>query len=347
MRVLITGHLGYIGPVMTRTLKAAGHHVTGLDVGYFRECGAAYTPWEAPDAEIVKDIRDIATDDFVGVDAVVHLAALSNDPLGEINPSLTDDINFEASVRAARCAKAAAVRRFVFASSCSVYGAADDSAVPLDETASTNPVSTYAISKVRTEEALHLLADDGFSPVTLRNATAFGVSARTRLDLVLNNLMAYAHATGSIVVKSDGTPWRPLVHIEDISMAVSVCIAAPREAIHDEIFNIGRQDANYQVSDIALTVKRVVPDAELVITGESGGDPRSYRVDFTKALTKLPGFAPRWTLDMGAQELDRWFRSGVLESDHFDSRRFVRLQQLRHLMEVGAVDEALRAKVPL
>lgn len=347
MRVLVTGHLGYIGSVMIRTLKAAGHHVTGLDIGYFRECGASFDDWVTPDAEIVRDIRDVVAADFDGIDGVVHLAALSNDPLGEINEALTFDINFEASMRAARFAKAAGVSRFVFASSCSVYGAAGDATAPLQETAPSRPVSAYAVTKARTEEGLSALAGDGFSPVSLRNATAFGVSARTRLDLVLNNLMAYAHATGGIVVKSDGTPWRPLVHIEDISMAVAACLTAPRMAIHNEVFNIGRHDANYQVRDIAAAVKRVVPTAELEITGQMGGDPRSYRVDFTKALTDLPGFVPRWTLAMGAEELDRWFRAGMLAGEAFDSRRFVRLRQLRHLMDVGAVDGNLRVQIEL
>jgi nucleoside-diphosphate-sugar epimerase len=347
MRVLVTGHLGFIGPIMVTTLKEAGHHVTGLDVGYFGDCKVNGRTVPTPDREIIKDVRDVEAQDFDGIDAVVHLAALSNDPMGALKPELTYDINLNASARVAALAKAAGVGRFVFASSCSIYGAADGASQALDETAPFNPVSAYAVSKVKTEEALNALADDGFSPVYLRNATAYGVSGRTRLDLVLNNLMAFAHATGEIRVMSDGSPWRPLVHIEDISLAARCAIEAPRDTVHNQAFNIGRSDANYQVRDIAEVVKTVVPSATLVITGETGGDPRSYRVDFTKALTQLEGFKPKWTLLDGAHELDRWIKDGGLEGSAFDSRRFIRLKQLRHLMDTHAVDDELRAVAAL
>lgn len=346
MRILVTGHLGYIGAVAISLYKAHGHKVTGLDVGYFRECivnGRDFTP---PDREIVKDQRDVTAGDLEGIDAIIHLAGLSNDPLGALKPDLTYEINLDGSIRLALAAREAGIRRFVFASSCSIYGAAGHSA-PLDETAAFNPVSAYAVSKVKFEQALSAMADDQFSPVYMRNATAFGVSARTRLDLVLNNLMAFAHATGKIRVMSDGTPWRPLVHIEDISLAALCAAIAPREVVHNQAFNIGRNDANYQVVDIANMVKRFVPGADLVITGETGGDPRSYKVNFDKALTGLPGFVPRWTLEQGAEQLDRWIRDGGLDDVAFDSRKFIRLKQLQHLIDVGSVDQNLRPAQPL
>jgi nucleoside-diphosphate-sugar epimerase len=341
MHILMTGHLGYIGPVMIRLFKQQGLTVTGLDVGYFRDCIPGGDDIVAPDREIVRDIRSVRPEDLEGVDAVVHLAALSNDPMGEFDPTITHAINLEASLRVARLAKAAGAERFVFASSCSIYGAAGGSERPLDETAPFNPVSAYAVSKVKMEEGLHELADDRFSPVYLRNGTAYGVSPRLRLDLVLNNLMAWAHAIGRIRVMSDGTPWRPIVHIEDISRAALAAVTAPREAIHDQPFNVGRPDCNYQVSQIAEAVAATVPGAELEITGETGGDPRSYRVDFTKAATRLPGFDPQWTLEKGCQELDAWMKAHPLEEASMGSRTFIRLKQLRHLVDTGQVDQRL------
>jgi len=341
MNILLTGHLGYIGPVMIELFKKAGHHVTGLDVGYFRDCipgGDRITP---PDREIVRDIRSVEPQDLEGVDAIVHLAALSNDPLGEFDPAITHAINLEAGLNLARLGKAAGVRRFVFASSCSIYGAAGGAERPLDETAAFNPVSAYAVSKVKMEEGLSALADDRFSPVYLRNGTAYGVSPRLRLDLVLNNLMAWAHAIGSIRVMSDGTPWRPIVHIEDISRAALAAVTAPREAVHNEAFNVGRPDCNYQVSQIAEAVARTVPGAKLEITGETGGDPRSYRVDFTKATTRLPGFDPQWTLEKGCEELDAWMKAHKVDEGDMTSRLYVRLKQLRHLVDTGQVDGRL------
>ena len=243
MHVLITGHQGFIGPVMIGVFKKAGHTVTGLDIGYFKECTVSGSSLALPDYEIVRDIRAVREDDFKGIDAVVHLSALSNDPMGALKPELTYDINLTASVRAAELAKAAGVSRFIFASSCSIYGAAGTSGA-LDESATFNPVSAYAISKVKTEAALRAMAGDNFSPVYLRNATAYGVSAPTRLDLVLNNLMACAYVTGKIRVLSDGTPWRPLVHIEDISRAALAAVEGDRAAVHNQPFNIGRGDCS-------------------------------------------------------------------------------------------------------
>jgi nucleoside-diphosphate-sugar epimerase len=340
MHILVTGHLGYIGPIMIRTCKEAGHLVTGLDTGYFRDCIQNGEEAVAPDKEIVRDIREVRTQDLESIDAIIHLAALSNDPLGQLDPELTFDINSAASIRLATMAKEAGVSRFIFASSCSIYGAAKNE-MALDETAPVNPVSAYAVSKVRTEAVLSELAGHRFSPVFMRNATAYGVSPRLRFDLVLNNLMAWAKTTGQIKVMSDGTPWRPLVHIQDISRAAIAAVEAPLSAVHNQAFNIGRNDANYRVSEIAAEVGKAVPSAKIEIRGESGGDPRSYRVDFTKAATRLPGFAPTWTIDHGCTELDLWFSRRASLNTDFESRSFIRLKQLLYLIESGKVDKKL------
>jgi nucleoside-diphosphate-sugar epimerase len=341
MKVLVTGHLGYIGPVLVRLLKEAGHTVTGLDSGYFDECLVAGESETRPDRVIIRDLRRIEPDDVAGHDAIIHLAGLSNDPLGQVDPSLTQDINSLATIRLAEMARTLGVSRFVFASSCSMYGAAGESSAPLTEEAPFNPVSAYAVSKVECEQALSAMAAPGFSPVYLRNATAYGVSPRLRFDLVLNNLMAWARTTGVVRVLSDGTPLRPLVHIEDISRAALCALEAPVDSIHNQAFNIGRNDANYRVRDIAEAVVARVPGSQLLITGETAGDLRSYRVDFTKAATRLPGFAARWTLEMGAEELDRWFDGHKVDEQAFQSRLFVRLAQLKHLMAEGRLDSRL------
>jgi len=342
MQVLITGHTGFIGPIMVRLFKEAGHTVTGLDIGYFRECLANSPSLIEPDREIVKDVREINISDLDGIDAIVHLAALSNDPLGKFNPTLTHNINYEATVKLAKLAKQAHVERFVMASSCSIYGAAGESG-PLDETAPFAPASAYAVSKVQAEAGLSALADDEFSPVFMRNATAFGASPRMRFDLVLNNLVGWAMTENVIRVLSDGTPWRPLVHIEDISRAALCAVEAPRDVIHNQAFNIGRDDCNYQVKNIADVVKTVIPQAEIEITGEMGGDPRSYRVDFTKALAKLPNFEPKWDLKSGCEELVSWIdKNEVGTSEDVESRRFIRLKHLQHLIGLKQLDNELR-----
>jgi nucleoside-diphosphate-sugar epimerase len=340
MRILVTGHLGYIGPIMIAVCKEAGHVVTGLDTGYFHDCILSGSDVPAPDKEIIRDIRNVRMEDLEGIDAIIHLAALSNDPLGQLDPELTLDINSTASIRLATMAKEAGVSRFIFASSCSIYGAANNETT-LDETAPFNPVSAYAVSKVRTESALSKLAGDGFSPVFMRNATAYGVSPRLRFDLVLNNLMAWAKTTGKIKVLSDGTPWRPLVHIQDISRAAVAAAEARLSAVHNQAFNIGRDDANYQVRDIAAAVGKTVPTAKVEILGKTGGDLRSYRVNFSKATTRLPGFSPTWTIDHGCEELDRWFANNRTADECFDTRFFIRLKQLTYLLETGRVDKKL------
>ena len=343
MHILITGNQGFIGPVLTKLALDSGHQVTGLDCGYF----AANVPNPGSDShphhQIVRDIRDVKEDNLEGVDAIIHLAGLSNDPMGALNPELTYAINWRATERLGELAKRSGVPRFVFASSCSIYGAAGKEGA-LDETAPFNPVSAYAISKVRSEEALSALADETFSPVFMRNATAYGVGPRPRFDLVVNNLAGWAYTANIIRVMSDGTPWRPLVHIEDIAQAALFAAVAPRESVHNEAFNIGRNDANYQVRDVAKAVKDAFPDAGLEITGETGGDPRSYRVDFTKALTSLPGFSPKWTLEKGVDEIARFLRDNGLQDAGFDNRIFIRLKQLQYGLETGALDDSLRRK---
>lgn len=345
MHILITGNQGFIGPVLTRQAREAGHRVSGLDCGYF----AAATPNPSanaePDRQIIRDIRELTATDLEGVDAIIHLAGLSNDPMGALNPDLTYEINLNATLNLGELARSSGITRFVFASSCSIYGAAGNEGA-LDETAPFNPVSAYAISKVRSEEGLSALADENFSPVFMRNATAYGVGPRPRFDLVVNNLAGWAHTANTIKVLSDGTPWRPLVHIEDIAQAALCAATAPRDAVHNQAFNIGRNDANYQVRDIAEAVKKAFPNATMEITGETGGDPRSYRVDFTKALTKLPGFSPRWTLENGVDEVARFLHDNGLKDADFDTRLFIRLKQLQYGLETGALDDSLRIMRP-
>ncbi len=342
MRVLITGHAGYIGPVMTRLFHRAGHEIVGYDTGYFRDLIEEAPAECEPDAEIRGDIRDIGEAAFRGIDAVVHLAALSNDPIGDIVAAKTEDINAGGTARAGAMAKRAGVRRFVFASSCSLYGKSADVDRPLDEEAPLAPVSAYAHSKVAGEAALAKLAGDGFEPVMLRNATAYGVSPRMRLDLVLGNLMAYAYATGVIRVMSDGTPWRPLVHIEDIARGALSAVEAPAGSLRHRVFNIGRADANYTVRQIAEMVARTLPGCRIEITGEAGSDPRSYRVDFSRALSQLPGFAPAWTLERGASELLDWMKRHEASLDRLLGEQFIRLKRIQALRQANRIDADFR-----
>ena len=342
MRLLITGNKGFIGPIMTKLAKERGHQVIGLDIGYFAECVAGPIADIPADRQIWRDVREIQPQDVEGIDAIIHLAGLSNDPMGELDARLTEDINYLATVRLAKLAKSASVSRFVFASSCSIYGAAHGSDEALDESAPFNPVSAYAVSKVRSEQALRELADERFSPVFMRNATAYGVSSRTRFDLVVNNLAGWAYTAGKIRVLSDGTPWRPLVHIEDISLAALSAAEAPRNAVHNRAFNIGRNDSNYQVRDIAEAVQSAFPQSEMVITGETGGDARSYRVNFDRGLNELPGFEPRWTVQRGVEEIARFLLEGSLGEEGFDRRLFIRLKQLMHEQDAGRLNVDLR-----
>jgi nucleoside-diphosphate-sugar epimerase len=339
MRILLTGHHGYIGAVTGPLLRAAGHEVTGLDTFFYEGCDLRDEADGLPALRL--DLRDADPAALAGYDAVVHLAALSNDPLGDLSPELTREINFEATVGLARAAKDAGVRRFVFSSSCSMYGAATPESAA-DEQAPLRPLTPYAESKVLSEEALAELADSDFSPVFMRNATAYGVSPRLRVDLVLNNLVGWAFTTGKVKIMSDGTPWRPLVHVEDIARATLAVLEAPPAVVHGKAFNVGRDEENYQVRELAEIVRDTVGDCKVEYAGTGDPDPRSYRVDFGRFARTFPEARLRWTAREGAQEVLDAYREVNLTLEQFESDRYIRLRRLRLLLERGELDAELR-----
>jgi nucleoside-diphosphate-sugar epimerase len=339
MRVLITGHDGYIGSVLRGVVRDAGHVVAGLDSCLFEGCSLGPEPTGSPALRL--DVRDVVVGDLRGFDAIIHLAAISNDPVGHLDPELTHEINYLASVSLGRLAKQAGVERFVFASSCSLYGAASPDDL-LTESAPQNPVTPYGESKVLAERDLSTLADDDFSPIFLRNATVYGYSPRLRLDLVVNDLVANAFTTGEVVIKSDGTPWRPLVHVEDVARAALAAIEAPREKVHNEAFNIGATTENYQVHEIADIVRQAVSGSRVTYEEGGGPDTRCYRVDFSKAAEGLPGFQPNWTVSKGVRQLvEAYGRYGMTQAE-LSSPRFVRLRRIQELVRSGVLQATLR-----
>jgi nucleoside-diphosphate-sugar epimerase len=338
MRVLVSGHDGYIGCALVPRLRAAGHEVVGLDSFLFGSCAFGREPDPVPC--IGKDVRDVGVGDLEGFDAVVHLAAISNDPLGDLNPATTYDINHRGAVHLAAVAKAAGVGRFAFSSSCSLYGAAGDDA--LTEEAAFNPVTPYGRSKVLAEADIGALADDSFTPTFLRNGTAYGVSARLRIDLVVNNLVGLAVATGRVEMRSDGSPLRPLVHIEDISRAFEAVLAAPRELVHKEAFNVGRSQENYRIRDVALLVEEEVAGSRVSFAAGAGPDARNYRVDCDKIATVLPAYRPTWTVRDGVKELRDAYLAAALTEVDVTGPRYLRIHHIEELLERGDLDASLR-----
>ena len=339
MRILVTGHNGYIGCIMVPMLQAAGHEVVGLDSYFFgNDCtlGAGVPDIHA----LAKDVRDLRPRNLEGIDAIIHLAGLSNDTLGDLDPEWTYDINHAASVRLAEMAKEVGVPLFLQSSSCSMYGAAGEAW--LTEEARFNPVTPYAVSKVRVEEDVSRLADESFSPVFLRNATAYGVSPRLRADLVLNNLVGWAYTTGRVLIMSDGTPWRPVVHIEDISRAFVAVLSAPRELVHNQAFNVGITEENYQVKELAEIVQETVPGCHIEYAEGSGPDPRCYRVDCGKLARTLPDFNPEWNARRGAEELYAAYKEARLTLEEFQGSRYLRVKHIKDLLRVGSLNDTLR-----
>ncbi len=336
MKIFVTGIDGYIGTVLGQKLLEQNYDVIGLDAGYYRS-GYLYNNGENTPFTITKDIREIKTSDLVGFDAIVHMAELSNDPLGENNPKVTYEINHMGSLALAKKAKEAGVKRFIYTSSCSVYGIADGDKI-MDENAKVNPQTAYAECKVLVEKSLTEIADENFSPVFLRNATVYGPSPRMRFDIVLNNLCGLAYTDREIKMVSDGTPWRPIVHIDDVCTAIKCCLEAPIDKIHSQIFNVGSNEQNYQVKDIAAIVKEVFTDCE-VIFGNQGADNRSYRVNFDKISSQLPGFSCSKNPLEGATELLNIFNKIHLTKEVFEYKAYTRLKELKYLIETHQIDE--------
>ena len=338
MKVLVTGSNGYIGTVLMPLLLKEGINARGIDADLYAGCtyGMSFPEFSF----IRKDIRDIEVADLGGYEAVIHLAALSNDPLGDLNPTLTFEINHKASVRLANLAKEAGVRRFLFSSSCSTYGASGD--VLLDENSAFSPVTPYGVTKTLVEKDVGALSDHSFSPTFLRNATAYGISPRMRFDLVINNLVAWALASGIVYLKSDGTPWRPVVHVEDISRAFLAILRAPRDVVHNQAFNIGANGENYQILDLARIVERTVPGCRIEFAKDAGSDNRCYKVDFGKFYTRFPDFKPKWDANSGAEELYESYKKYGIRQEEFEGPKFKRIDHIKNLLASGLLDETLR-----
>ncbi len=349
MRVLVTGHNGYVGTIMVPMLIEAGHEVVGMDTNLYEGSTFGEHALAHGLVDINKDIRDIQASDLEGFEAIIHLAGLSNDPLGDLNPDLTFEINHRAAVRLASLAKEVGVQRFIFSSSCSNYGAGVEDY--LDETSAFNPVTPYGRSKVMVEQDLSKMADDNFSPTSLRSGTAYGVSPRLRFDLVLNNLAAWAYTTGEVLLKSDGSPWRPIVHIEDMSRAFLAVLEAPREKVHNEAFNVGRSTENYQIRDIATIVAETIPGSKVTYAANAkdakkdfnvGADKRDYRVNCDKIAETLPNYQPQWTAQKGVQELYEAYKRVDLQPNEYEGPRYRRLKHIKSLMENGRLSNSLR-----
>ena len=338
MKVLVTGSQGYIGTILVPMLIERGHDVTGLDTDYYRKC--TYTADNIEHAFINKDVRDVTIEDLRDFEAVIHLAGLSNDPLGDYRPELTAEINEHASVEIAKLAKEAGVKRFLFASSCSNYGSAGDDF--LTEEAPFNPVTPYGESKVKVENALQILADDTFSPTYLRASTAYGLSPRIRFDLVVNNLTAWAFTTGKVYLKSDGSPWRPIVHVEDVALSYIAVLQAPRDLVHKEAFNVGSTSENYQIREIAQLVHEIVPNCEIGFAPQAGPDKRNYRVNCDKIARTLHDYKPQWTARRGIEQLYEAYRNIGLTLDDFEGPMFMRIAHIKKLIEEEALDSSLR-----
>lgn len=332
MNILVTGNKGYIGPVLSEMLMRKGHDIIGYDTDYYDGC--ELYPYPQIARQIRKDIREVTKEDMAGVDAVIHLAGLSNDPLGELNAGLTEDINYRGAMQFARCAKESGVKRFLYASSQSMYGIADVSKEVEEDNSDKNPITAYARTKWEAECKLKDMGSENFVVTSLRPSTVFGASPNLRCDIVFNNLVACAYTTGRIEIKSDGTPWRPVIHVQDVSSAFIACLDAPAELVAGEAFNIGIENGNYTVRDLAEAAQRAVPGCSLVFTGEHGPDSRTYKVSFKKILTRLKDYyRPQWNLDRGGRELVDIFRRVNLTEEDFRGRRCIRLRQIRYLLD--------------
>lgn len=340
MRVLVSGHRGYIGTILVPMLLKHGHEVVGLDSDLYKQCSFGPTIKEIPQYQI--DIRDVQSCHLRGFDAIIHLAALSNDPLGDLRPEITYEINHFASIRLAILAKETGVRRFLFSSSCSTYGASGDDLI--GENALLSPVTHYARSKVMVEQDVYKLADDQFSPTFLRNATVYGVSPRLRFDLVLNNLVAWAYTTGKVYLKSDGMAWRPLVHVEDVSRAFLAILEAPLDMVHGQAFNVGQSSENYRIRDLAEIVRRTVPDCRIEFASDAETDKRNYRVNCDRIIKSLPSFQPQWSAKSGALELLEAYRQYGLNAEDFEGARYKRIDHIKYLMKIRKLDKDLRSK---